>query len=110
MPGQDRNGPMGRGSRTGRGMGICNIDNASSDNQSGSKYGQGRRSRNKCFGSRGQGTDFVNRFRSFLGLGRQSAPEKQDLQNYVNDLETELKEAKDALKNISDSKDSQDDK
>ncbi|MFW5871668.1 MAG: DUF5320 domain-containing protein [bacterium] len=98
MPGQDRRGPMGQGPRTGRKMGLCNTNN-----QIAFGYGRG-------FGGRGRGMGFMNRFGNFFGFGRQVVSEQQDLQNYVSDLEEELKEAKEALKNISDSKNSQGDK
>ena len=52
----------------------------------------------------------MNRARNFFGFCRQQVPKQQDLQNYVTDLETELKEAKDALKNFSNTKDAKDDK
>lgn len=103
MPRQDRTGPMGQGLRTGRGMGSCNPNNQINHGRGGGFSGRGS-------GGRGRGMGFMNRFGNFFGFGRQTASEQQDLQNYVSDLENELKEVKEALKNISNNKDSQDDK
>lgn len=113
MPGQDRRGPMGQGPRTGRGMGLCNTNNQTAFGYGrgfGSGRGFGGGSFGRGFGGRGRGMGFMNRFGNFFGLGRQVVSEQQDLQSYVSDLEEELKEAKEALKNISDSNNSQGDK
>lgn len=61
MPNQDRTGPEGQGSRTGRGLGKCNPNNkdlnegASEEQRQGKGHGQGRgRGQGKGLG-RGQG-------------------------------------------------------
>ncbi len=43
MPRNDRTGPMGLGSKTGRGLGLCNTkDNKTLDNTFGRGFGRGR--------------------------------------------------------------------
>ncbi len=104
MPGQNRMGPMGQGPRTGRGMGLCHSSN-SIDFNYGRGFGGGR-----GFGCRGNRMGNRNRFGSFLEQGKQTALEQQDLQDYISELEAELKEVKEALNNNSDSKSTKDDK
>jgi hypothetical protein len=60
MPNQDRTGPEGQGSRTGRGLGKCNPDNEDSNQSKGKGLGRGQ---GRGFGRRqGKG--------SGRGLGR----------------------------------------
>ncbi|PIE89854.1 MAG: hypothetical protein CR997_09260 [Acidobacteria bacterium] len=75
MPGHDGSGPMGRGARTGRGLGTCN-HHSTSKHRAGVCRGRGR-----GLGHRGQE----------MPLSRAS------LQDRVNELELQLKEAKEAL-------------
>lgn len=42
MPGFDRTGPEGKGSRTGKALGKCNSNNRSNDNNSSEETGTGR--------------------------------------------------------------------
>ena len=94
MPNFDRTGPQGQGPMTGRGMGRCGNGNGS-----GVGFGQGR-----GFGRGfGRGAGFGRGF----GLGlRRATPsdDKSDIQNYVKDLEAELKDAKDYLSGLKDKK------
>jgi len=68
MPGFDRTGPEGKGSRTGRGLGKCNPGNQQSDEQmiyDDTGRGLGRRLRNMA---RGRGP--ARGFGRGLGRGR----------------------------------------
>ena len=69
MPGLDRTGPEGRGSRTGRGFGNCNPDSQSNEMDTTSKDVQDDRGFRRGFGrGKAQGR---NRFRGGgRGLGR----------------------------------------
>ena len=92
MPNFDRTGPHGQGPMTGRGMGRCGNGAGT-----GAGFGQGR-----GFGG-GQGRGFGRGF----GFGlRRATPtdDKIDTQNYVKDLEAELKEAKNHLASLKDKK------
>ena len=53
MPGLDKTGPEGKGSRTGRGMGKCNSENDSGVRPFGRGAGRGRKLTGR--GGRGQG-------------------------------------------------------
>ena len=65
MPGLDRTGPEGRGSRTGRGMGKCNPDSQSNGSDTTSNDVQDERGFGRGFGrGRAQGKD------RFTGGGR----------------------------------------
>ena len=74
MPGFDRTGPSGQGPRTGRGLGPCG---------GGQAFGRGR--------GAGRGMGFGR------GYGFRQ-PTTEDTQAYIEDLEAELKAAKQSLK------------
>lgn len=107
MPGGDRTGPLGRGARTGRGLGYC-----SGYDDGGFFFGRGRAlSRGRGFG-RGMGTGrgFGRGigFRSFPAEEplppRDTAPSKEDEKEYLKrtlgDLEEEIKSIKSRLKEL----------
>lgn len=94
MPNFNRTGPRGQGPMTGRGMGRCGNGNGHGIN-----FGQGR--------------GFGRGFGKGLGLGRgfgfgsyrtTSSDDKTDTQNYIKNLELELKDAKDYLSSLKDKK------
>ena len=96
MPGQDRTGPLGQGARTGRGLGPCG-NNAFVGGRNRGFFGRGF-GRGGGFG-RGFGRGIAN----FFGFNRTPVyNQSEDLKNYVSDLEAELKEAKETLKNLKD--------
>ena len=80
MPGRDGTGPMGRGSMTGRGLGLCGGANA---DRFGAGFGQGLGL--GCRGSRGRGFG--------RGLGRNLTVDQAEAKTY-KEL---LREQKDLL-------------
>ncbi|OFZ46222.1 MAG: hypothetical protein A2381_11420 [Bdellovibrionales bacterium RIFOXYB1_FULL_37_110] len=98
MPGGDKTGPMGQGPRTGKGMGLCS-PHPGIHHRSGFGY------RRRC----GRGMGFLNRFGNLWGFIKQALPREKDLQSYLNELEAELNEGKEVLKNIIDLKNKEDD-
>lgn len=83
MPRRDGTGPLGQGSMTGRSLGNCN--NANSFNRGVAGMGFGRRI--------GRG------LRNFFGANSNFNHEAE-LKSYIAQLEIELNNAKDQLKNI----------
>lgn len=81
MPAFDRTGPLGQGPRTGRGMGPCG---------GGSAFGRGQGFGRGLGRGRGRG----------LGYGY-SQPNADETKAYISDLEAELKDVKDYLKDLS---------
>lgn len=107
MPGGDRTGPWGRGSRTGRGSGLCS-------GYEGSEYFGGGRGRS-FFGRGmgfGKGYGRGRGFRDFFPVDQLPNPgtspqmSKEDEKDYLNrtlsDLEKDLKAVKSRLKELED--------
>ena len=66
MPARDATGPFGEGKMTGRGLGLCNLDNESEVKETNSQPPLGlgiRRMRRASFGGRGRGTGRRRNFR-----------------------------------------------
>jgi len=90
MPGQDQTGPLGQGSMTGRGLGIC----------SGSRRGLRVRGN---FG-RGQGRGFGRRFVTQTPVTQSKKEIKQVLEEDLKDLEAEKEELQEEIKDLEKSK------
>jgi hypothetical protein len=86
MPGRDGTGPMGRGSRTGRGLGFCAGDNAV-------RYGAGL-----GFGCRrGFGRNFIaDPF--VANTEKELLAEQKDLKNRLDIISKQLEDLTDANK------------
>jgi len=84
MPYFDGTGPQGQGPMTGRGLGPCGGGSA--------------------FGRRGLGRGMTRGMTRGLGRGfgynSYNQPNKTDAQDYIKDLEAELKDAKSYLKDL----------
>lgn len=91
MPGLDKSGPMGQGSMTGRGLGMCNdISAQTTEFQAG--YGRGLACR-RGFGA-GRGRGFY-----FQGFN-QNSPVTASQSNGQESLQTQVDEMKQTLKAI----------
>jgi len=88
MPGLDRTGPIGRGAMTGRGLGPCGARLRGRDFARGGGFGRG-------FGR----FAFADPYTDPLVLNR--TDQKKVLSEEIRALEAELKQLKDALKEIS---------
>lgn len=83
MPRRDGTGPLGQGSKTGRGLGNCNSTN----------------SFNRGFCRMGFGQRMGRGVRNFFGLNS-SFNKETELQSYVAQLDLELNNAKNLLNSI----------
>lgn len=88
MPNLDRTGPMGRGEKTGRGMGRCTCDETENYSQIGYGYGRGRGGggRGRGFGG-GRGRGGGRGFGFGQGRGYGPRPEMWDVPR-INTPET----------------------
>ena len=105
MPNNDRTGPQGKGSKTGRQLGNCE---GASQVETGSRFGQGfGRGFGRGFGcGRGMGRGFGcrNGFGRGIGYGRQAPltqeEEKKILEAELKELESEKQEIERMLKGM----------
>jgi len=106
MPGGDRTGPLGRGPMTGRGAGLCS--GSTSPGYFNPGYGRrfNRWGSNFGRGFRGFGRRFWYREGYDISIPQPNMDEeKQYLENLVKSLESEIKEIKDRIQEISKEKD-----
>jgi hypothetical protein len=99
MPRNDKTGPEGRGSMTGRGLGSCTGENQSNFNSS--NFGLGRR----LGRGMGIGRSFGNRFQSGnrwfnRGFNSSSDSEKSVLENEIKTLKEQLGKYEDRLSQL----------
>ena len=101
MPGGDRTGPMGRGPMTGRATGFCAGN--TTPGYTYPRYGQGfGRGRGIGRGFGGPGRRFWYRENEYMPINQPSInEEKTYLENLVKNLEDELKNVKNRIKELS---------
>ena len=106
MPGLDRSGPEGKGSRTGRGQGQCNLETGSdqaADQALGFGRGMGRRrgfqGAGRCGAMGRRGGFFQSNSVNQTGRVTQ-ASEQESLKSTVEDLQRSLAEIQARLEGI----------
>lgn len=105
MPNNDRTGPNGMGSRTGRGAGLCNGNEpaGSGNNMLGSRTGRGKRGQRSGRGQSmglGQGGQRMGggRLRGISVVDESSGQNEQQTQSQIDQLQQQIDSLKENLK------------
>ncbi|MBW2186249.1 MAG: hypothetical protein BA874_08925 [Desulfuromonadales bacterium C00003068] len=91
MPNNDRTGPSGMGSQTGRGAGLCNgaSNNVANNNGQGQRLGR-RQGMGRCQGGQKGQRASGGPFRGIQQLDNNPAPSDLGLQQQIKDLQKQV--------------------